>query len=213
MSTTKGRNVKVEVALTFASLITPTAVTKASPGVATLTSHGLTDGMAGYWSAAAGMVELDQQGVLVGSVTSNTFAMPGLITTDYTTYTTASFYAAATWGTVSEASAYSIGGGAATELDDGRLMDVKARTESGLLAPQNLTIDIRNPVISGTALAFIESQAMRGLPCLFKITQGSNVLRVVYGTPSLPGESVAAGQLASGQLTVNCPAFAIKPNV
>lgn len=213
MTTIVGRNVKVEVALTFDSPISPTAVTKANPAVATLNSHTVDTGDVGYWTVSAGMVELDGQAVYCTDTDANTFTMNGLDTSGYSTYTSGTLTLAATWGTLSEATSYAIGGGAASQLDDTRLLDVKTRNIAGLLAPQDLTIDLRNAVTQGAALAFIEAAARNGTPCLFRISQGATVLRVYYGVPSVPGESVAAGQLASGQLNVIGAGWAVKPNV
>ena len=42
---------------------------------------------------------------------------------------------------------------------------------------------------------------------------GSQVLRVWYGTPSIPGESVSAGGLGTGQFNVICPGWVVKPGV
>lgn len=213
MGTIIGRNMKLEVALTFGSPLAPTAVTKAAPPVVTLSTHGQTDGVVGYWSVSAGMVELDQQAILVDNAATNSWEMPGLDSTNYSTYTAGSFVPAATWGTVSEAKQYDVNGGAADPLPDDRLIDSKHRNIAGLLASQDVTITIAQQEISGAALAFIELAALRGASCLFKVTKGSQVLRVFWGVPSLAGESVAAGQLGSGSFGVTCPAFVIKPNV
>jgi len=213
MATISGRDCKIEIALTFDAAISPTAVSKANPGVATLTGHAVDTGDVGYWSVSAGMVELDEQAVYCTDTDANTFTMNGLDTSSYSTYSTSSLTLAATWGTLSESSGYTVGGGAAAQLDDTRLIDVKTRNVSGLLAPQDVTIDIRNPITSGTALAFLENKAVNSAKVLIKISKGSTVLRVLYGQPSLAGESVQAGGLASGQLSITVPGWVVKPNV
>lgn len=213
MTTIVGRDCKIEIALTFDSPIAPTAVSKASPGVATLTSHTVETGDIGWWSVTAGMIEMHEQAVYLTDTDANTFTMNGLDTTNYSTYTAGSLTIAATWGTLSEAAGWSIGGGAATQLDDTRLIDIKTRNVAGMMGAQDMTIDLRNPVTSGAALAFLENKAINGQMILLKISKGGTVLRVVYGQPSLAGESVSAGQLASGQLGITVPAWALKPNV
>ncbi|MDH4049990.1 MAG: hypothetical protein OEU93_00320 [Rubrivivax sp.] len=213
MTTIVGRDCKIEVALTFDTPLTVSAVTLASPGEATSTAHGLTDGEAGYFSVSAGMVELDEQAVIVDNVATDTFELAGLATTTYSTWSAGTFTAAATWGTVSEASGYTVGGGASSPLDDTRLTDVKTRNVAGLLASQDVTITVRNPVTSGAALALIEAAARTSTACLFKITKGTDVLRVFYGVPSLAGETVSSGQLGSGEFNVLCGAWVLKPNI
>lgn len=212
MTTIVGRNVKVQVALTFSAAANPTDVSKANPAVATLAAHGRQVGDVGYWSVSAGMTELDQQAVVVTAAPSGTFDMAGLDSTGYSTYTAGSITFAATWGTVSEAAGYTVGGGAANQLDDTRLMDVKTRNVAGMLPSQDLSIDVKQQEINGAAMSFIESAAKNGTPVLIKITRGNQVLRVAYGVPSIPGESAAAGALATGQFNIVCPAWVLKPN-
>lgn len=213
MPTIVGRDCKIEVALTLASPISPTAVTKANPGVATLTSHAVETGDVGFWTVSAGMVELDGQACYCTDTSSSTFTLNGLVTTNYSTYSAGTFTQAATWGTLSEAAGWNVGGGAAATLDDTRLTDVKTRNVAGLLAPQDLTVDLRSPVTSGGALAFVEAAAVTGASVLIKISKGGTVLRVAYGVPSIPGEGVAAGGLGSGQFNIICPGWVLKPNV
>jgi hypothetical protein len=212
MTTIVGRNCKVEVALTFAASIAPTAVTKANPPSCTLTTHGMTDGDAGYWSVSAGMIELDQQACLINQIDVNTFTLLGLDSTYYSTYTAGTFYEAATWGTLSEAAGYAVGGGEADQLDDGRLNDNKRRQVAGFNAAENLTIDVKQGEVDGAALQFIIAAARNGTSVLIKITKGTQVLRLAYGVPSVPGESVQAGQLATGSFSLTVPAYVVKPN-
>lgn len=212
MTTIVGRNVKVQVALTFSAAANPTGVSKANPAVATLAAHGRQVGDVGFWSVSAGMTELDQQAVVVTAAPSGTFDMAGLDSTGYSTYTAGSITFAATWGTVSEAAGYTVGGGAANQLDDTRIMDVKTRNVAGMLPSQDLSIDVKQQEINGAAMSFIESAAKNGTPVLIKITRGNQVLRVAYGVPSIPGESAAAGALATGQFNIVCPAWVLKPN-
>mgnify|MGYP000202159533 CR=1 FL=1 len=213
MTTIIGRNCKVEVALTFAASAPASAITKAYPPVVSDTAHGLADGAVGYFSIAGGMIELDQQAFMVNNKATDTFEIPGLDATSFSTFTTGDYYIAATWGTISEAAGYSIGGGAADQLDDTRLVDTKRRNVAGLLPAQDVTIDVKNQLVSGTAMQFIERKAQTGGYVLMKITQAGTVVRVFYGSPSLPGESASSGQLASGQFSVTVPQFALKPNV
>lgn len=213
MSTIKGRNVRVEVALTLDPAVAFTAVTKAFPGVGTSTAHGLTDGEVGYWSVAAGMVELHEQATMVDNQAANTIELAGLDTTDYTTYTAGNFFAAATWGLIEESRNYAVGGGAADDLDDSRLHLSKRRSVAGLNAAENLTISVQAPEVESASLSFCMRQARRGLPVLFKIsTTVGQVLRVAYGIPSVYDETLDVGGLATGGFSVTVPNYVLKPN-
>ena len=216
MTTIVGRNCKVEVALTLAATAAPSAITKAYPPVVTKTTHGLSDGAVGFFTIPSGMIELDAQAFMVANKSTDTFEVAGLDSTDFSTFAAGAsvvYTMAATWGTISEAAGYSIGGGAADQLDDTRLVDTKRRNVAGLLPAQDVTIDVKNQLVSGTAMQFIERKAQTGGYVLMKITQAGTVVRVFYGSPSLPGESASSGQLASGQFSVTVPQFALKPNV
>lgn len=217
MTTIVGRNVKCEVALTFDAAITMEAITKAYPGVATATAHGLSDGEVGYFLSTAGMIELDGQAAMVDSAAANTFAIAGLDTTNYSTLTASgtTFTAAASWGLLGESFGYTVGGGAADQLQDDRLHLSKHVNVAGLNAAEDMTLDVRSPITSGAALDFLIRAARNGTKILMKVTDvaSGSVLRVAYGTPSVPGESVQAGALGTGQLSLICPAYVLKPNV
>jgi hypothetical protein len=213
MTTIVGRNCKIEVALTFDSPISPTAVSKATAAVATLTGHTVDTGDVGYWTSVDGMVELEGQAVFCTDTDTNTFTMNGLDSTNYSTYTDGDLVLGATWGLLDEAGGYAVGGGAAEQLADNRLHLGKAVNVAGLNAAEDLTITIQTPEVEGAALAFLMRAARNGTACLFKITRGTKVIRVAYGVPSVYGEDVAAGGLGSGTFSITCPAYVLKPNV
>jgi hypothetical protein len=215
MTTIVGRDIKVEVALTFATAAALTAITKASPGVASKTAHGIADGTVGYLSIAAGMVEAHEQAVMTDNAATDTFELAGLNTTNYSTFTAGDLIAAATWGVITEAYNYNLPDAAAAQIDDTRLTDIKTRNVAGLLGSQDLTVQIRSPETMSAALAYVASQAIGGGKILVKITKvsTSTVLRVAYGTPSLPGENVDVGAGGTGSFNIIVPAFPLKPNV
>lgn len=213
MTTIVGRNCKIEVALTFAAAAAFTAITKADPGVATKAAHGLSNGAVGYWSVAAGMVELDNQAIMVNNQTANTIELAGLDTSLYSTFTAGDFYAAATWGLLDEVGGYGVGGGAADQLNDDRLHLSVHKNIAGLNAAQDITVNIKAPEVESAALAFVQKAARNGTNVLVKITKGTRIIRVAYGVPSLYGESADVGALATGSFNLICPAYVLKPNV
>lgn len=214
MSTTiAGRNLKVEVALTFSAAAAFTAVTKANPGVATKTTHGLTQGLVGYWSVPAGMVELDGQAIMVDTPTTNDILLAGLDTTDYSTFTAGDLNMALTWGLLDEAGGYSMDGGAADQLEDNRLHLSRRQLVAGLNGADSMTVNVRPPEVESTALAFVTRAARRGTSVLIKFTKGTRIVRVIYGVPSTYSEQTDAGALASGSFNVTPKAYSLKPNV
>lgn len=213
MTTIVGRNCKIEVALTFDSPMAPTAVTKASPAVATLTAHAGETGDVGYWTVASGMVELDGQAVHITDTDANTMTLNGLDSSLYSTYTAGSLVVGATWGLLDEAGGYAVGGGAADQLDDSRLHLAKRRNVAGLNAAEDITINLKTPEVEGAALAFVTAAARNGTSILVKITKGTRIVRVAYGVPSTYGEQVDVGGLGTGSFNLICPAYVLKPNV
>ena len=215
MTTIVGRNLRIEVALTLDTPIPVSAVTKADPGVATSTAHGLTDGEVGFFLAdSAGMIELNEQAVMVDNSTTNDFELAGLETTGYTTFTTGTFTAAATWGLMAEADGYDVGGGAADQLSDNRIHLNRNVNIAGLNPAETFLTNIKAPELYGAALAFVVKAARAGRPCLFRVQKtGGTMLRVLYGVPSVPGEAVQVGGLGTGNFSVTCTGYVLKPNV
>lgn len=216
MPTIVARNLKLEVALTLQAAETgATAISLANVPVVSDAAHGHTDGEVGFWAITDGMIELNEQAFMVDNVTTDAFEMPGFETTNYSAFVAASssYILAATWGTLAESAGLNVGGGATTELDDTRTQDTRTRNISGNLAPQTITIDIRNQEVDGAAMAFIARQARQGLPILMRATKGAKTLFVFHGTPGLPGTAVAAGGAATGQFNVVCGGWVVKPNV
>ena len=83
MANVKGRGVTVAISASYSTPIAVTAVTQASPGVATSVAHGLNDNDVGYFSDVVGMSQLDYQACRVKNKTADSFELQGLATTGY----------------------------------------------------------------------------------------------------------------------------------
>lgn len=83
---TKWSNVAVAMQSALAAADTITGITKANPGVATSTAHGLANGDYVYLSIN-GMHQLNDRVVRVANVAANTFELEGVDTTDFDTFT------------------------------------------------------------------------------------------------------------------------------
>lgn len=214
-NTVNGRNVKVEIALTYSPAAAFTSVSKAFPGVATKTAHGIAAGTVGYWSVLAGMTQLDQQATALYNPTANTLDIAGLDTTDYDTFTAGDFIAGATWGLIEEAKGYAMGGGAGDQLDDTRLHQNKRSNVAGLNAAEDLRVSVAPPEVESAPMQFCMRNARRGINSLFKITslKTGKILRVAYGVPSVYDENLDVGALGTGGFSITVPAYVLKPNV
>lgn len=205
MANVKGRNVQVEIAATFASDITVSAVSKDDPGEATATSHGLANNTVGYFHTVGGMEQLEYQACRVKNTATNTFDLQGLNTTNFATYTSGVFKPVATWALLSESTNYEIGGGAAEKLDGTRLIDIVRKTEQGLLPEQTVSVGVLAQDTPGSAMSLIESAVQTQGIVLLRITLANGAVRIATAEPSTPGESVQLGQLGTGSLD-----FAVK---
>lgn len=210
MTTVVGRGVKLEVALTFSGAKTVTAVTLASPGVATSTSHGLANGTVGYWTVTGGMPQLDGQATRVYNQVTSAFDLQGLNTAGYSAFTAGTFTPVATWGTVSEAIGYSIGGGQADTLDDTKLTDITKQELLGLLPADTVTIDTLQQTSDSTVMQFLVDASIALTYCVFRITLADGAVRVCRGIPSRPGESLQRGQLATGNMQIKVKGLALR---
>lgn len=213
MPTVLGRQCRIEIALTFGPALTINNVTKASPAVATASAaHTLAVGQVGYFSATDGMTELHNQAARVQASATPAFTLQSLDTTQYSTAVTggATYVPALTWGLVDSAAGYEIQGGEADQLDDTRLHDAKKRNVTGMLAAQGLSITTHPQTTNNTVMDRIESAARNNTSLLWRITLSDGSVRVYYGIPSLPGESVQAGALGSGSFSVTGDGWVLK---
>lgn len=204
MSVPKGRNCKLEVAATFAAAIQPTALTKASPGAATKTTHGMAAGTIGYWTVATGMVELDGWVGSVQGVAADTWNVERTDTTSMTTWASSSgntFTPVATWTTVSQATQYSIGGGGADEIDVSRLIDTVHQIDYGLLTAETVSIEVLNDM-QAAGLVAIEAAARAGTSMVFRLTLSNTERRVFRGVVTIPTETQGISQAATGTFSV-----------
>ncbi len=205
-----GRGVRVEVGKTEGSPIAVSAVTKAKPGVATATAHGLSAKSVGYMTGVTGMSQLDGQGVRLGTTTTNTFELENINTTDFPDYTAGNFVPITVWSTLVPATQYTVGGGDADRQETTVLIDDIKQFINGLLAEQTVTIPVRSETVPSEASAIIEDAARRSLYIVFRITLKDGSTRVWRGQPSLPGEDVGLGAVGSGSFAVTVKGFVLK---
>ena len=201
-----GSGVRVEIGLTEGAGKVITNITKSNPGVVTSVGHGLAVESAGYFDSIVGMDEIDGQAARVtagGSPTADNFSVEDIDTTDFSTFTSGNFIPITAWSTLSQATQYQLGGGAAKTEDVGTLLDTREKLLSIKNAAETVTIDIRSLKADNQALAKIRSVARVLGYLVFRITfPTTGEQRLFRGQPSLPGESVTQGATGTGQLTV-----------
>lgn len=211
MSNVKGRGVRVEIAATYAAPKTVTALTLANPGVATSAAHGLANDTIGYWTITSGMAQLQGQATRVKNQATNTFELQGLSTASFSAFSgTPTYTPVATWGLVSEAIGYNIGGAGADQLDDSKLSDVVKQILFGLPGADVITVDLLSQTYNSSVMQAIEDAALATSYIVGRITLHDNSVRVFRGVPSRPGESLTRSQLATGQFQIAAKGVALK---
>jgi len=202
-----GRGVRVEIGTTEGSAKTVSAVTKANPGVATSTAHGLLTKSVGYFDTVTGMDELLGQAIRLGTVATNTFDLEGLDTSGYGTFTAGTFTPVSAFTTITPATEYQVGGGDADFIDTSVLLDNIKQQEVGPLNAQTVTIAIKKETVNGAGMAAVVAAARAGLDKVFRITLKDGSVRVFRGTPSIPNENVSVGGVGTGGFTVTVKRF------
>lgn len=207
MALYKGRGVRIEVALTYDTADVVTAVTLANPGVATSTAHGWVNGDVGYFGEVTGMSQLDGQAVRAASVAANTFGLEGIDTSTYAAFTAGNAYRVATWATISNATDFQIGGGAADKLDSTTLLDFIKQEENGLLAAETVSVNMfADPLSQGVAR--LRALALTSTRATFRITYPSSALEIYWhGEPSIPGFNQQKQGIATGSFEVTCKGY------
>jgi len=193
-----GRNVRIEVGKTEGAAKTVTAVSKANPGVATSTAHGLLDGSVGSFDGVVGMTEIDGLPVRLKEMATDTFKIEGVDTTNFGAFTSGTFVPVTAWATISRAAGYNLSGGDAEKQDDTCLLDTIKQEFNGLLAAQSVSISLKRETIDEEALQIVEAAALTGDYLVFRITLADGAQRLWRGQPSLAGEDVQLGGIASG---------------
>lgn len=209
MSYEIARGVKLEVQKTVAVAKSVTALTQASPGVATSAAHGMSDGAVGYFASVAGMVTLEGQAVRIDNPATNTFELQNIDTTSMPAFTSGSFYTVTAWDTVGNSTDVDIGGGAADKQDQTTLIDDIKQEIVGLLAAQTVTVTGWTDDQSA-AMKTIEAAAFASTPLVFRLTSKTGKQRVWRGIPSLPGEKWSVGQTPSGSFEVTVSGRVVK---
>ncbi len=202
-----GRGVRVEVQKTVGSAKTVTAVTLASPGVATSTSHGLANKSIGYFLGVTGMVQLEGQAVRVAGSATNTFNLEDIDTTDYSAFTAGNFYPVTAWSSVGNASGINVGGGEGDTQDITVLADVVKKLQYGLLAAQTVTVNLKTETISSEAIGIVRAAARSLDDLVFRVTFADGNVLVFRGTPSQPGTQLDTGGIGTGSFGVTVRGF------
>jgi len=207
MGSIVGRGVRVEIGTTEGTAIPISAMTLASPPVATSAAHGLSAKSLGYLSGVGGMVELEGQAVRLNPVTSGNFTLEDLDTLSSAAWTGGNIIPITAWATLGRITGYSKGGGAGEKLNDTVLLDNLKQELQGLLAAETVTFNLNALSISDAAMLKLRQVARKAGYLVFRITLNDGNVRFFRGQPSLPGEDVQSNAIGTGSFTVTIKGF------
>lgn len=172
-----GTNVTVEVQSTTGTALTVTAVTQANPGVATSTAHGLTNGDVVRFSVSAGMVQLDGQAVRVANVTTDTFELESLDTTNYSAFTAGTATEVTAFATLSNSQNISMPEASPAKIDVTTLIDKSKQYQYGLPDSGDGSIaGLYAPLDTGVQL--IKTATKAQTPLVFRVTWASGLVQI-----------------------------------
>lgn len=201
----KWSNVAVAMQSALGAVKTVTAITKASPGVATSTAHGLTNGTYGVLEVV-GMYQVDKKIVRIANQSTNTFELEGVDTTLFDTFTSGTF-TPITFGTsITTATSINAAGGDFDFIDTTTIHGNTKSQIPGLPNSATFTFDNIWDIADTGLLALkvaSDNQAQRAFRFTFG-TGGNIMLFYGYvGASLLPGGSAQALVTTPAVITMN----------
>lgn len=109
-----------------------TGISKASPAVVTAVAHGLTAGTVVKLSDIVGMTELNDEIVIIDTILTDSFALVGVDSTNYTTYVSGGVANAAVFSNWCELTGYNRQGGSSPEIPATTICSTAQEFEIGL---------------------------------------------------------------------------------
>lgn len=180
-------NVGVAIQSALASPLTITAITKASPGVATSTAHGLSNGDYVLLDVQ-GMTEVSGRVFRVASVAANTFALEGENTTNYGTFSSGTAKKITFGTTLATATGLSASGGDFEFIDTTTIHDPVRSQIPGVANAATYTFEsIWDVADAGLVALKAASDIKAQLAVRFSFANGQKVVFVGYvGATLLP---------------------------
>lgn len=191
------KNVAVAMQSVLAAAKTISAITKASPGVATSTAHGYSNGDIVFLTIS-GMYQLNDKPVRVANVTANTFELEGIDTTLFDTFSSGTAEKVTLGTSITTATTISSSGGNFDFIDSTTIHANSKSQLPGLPEATTFTIDHIWDV-TDTGLLALKSASDNQAKRVFQFTFGTGGKKMLFagyvGCSLLPGG--AAQQLVT----------------
>ena len=175
---TKWSGVAVAMQSAIGPEITLSGIAKASPGVATSTAHGLSNG-AYVFLEVQGMFQLNGRVVRVANVTANTFELEGIDTTSFGTFSTGTAKLITFGTSITTATSLSASGGDFDFIDTTTIHDLNKTQIPGAANPLSYSFDNLWDVADAGQIAMKEASDAQAIRA-FRFTFGSGGKIMVF---------------------------------
>lgn len=177
-SVRKWSNVAVAMQSTLGNALTVTAITKASPGVATSTAHGLQNGDYVILKVL-GMSQVNNRVFRVSGVTANTFNLEGEDTTSFDTFTSGTAQKVTFGTSITTATSVNASGGDFDFIDTTTIHATAKTQIPGLANPSSFSFENIWDV-SDAALIAMKAASDQQAERAFRFTFGSGGQIMVF---------------------------------
>jgi len=179
-----------------------TGISKSNPAVVTATSHGLETGDIVDISGVLGMTEINGQGGLVKKLTTSTFEIVGLDSSDYAAWTSGGVATPAVMIETDQHKSYSGFDGASSEIDITTLTSTAKEKDMGLQDAGSMSAELHyvesDPFQIEAKLARKDAEYR-----WFKLTKRNGYHKVWLGQVLSFGDSGAVDGTNGGTLSVS----------
>lgn len=201
MDNTLWEGVSVAMQSAIAAADTVTAITKANPGVATATAHGLSNG-AFVRMDVLGMHQVDERVFRVANIAANTFELEGEDTSSYDTFSSGSAYELTFGTTISSFTSIQGNGGDFNFVDTSTIHQLVRSQIPGQANPISYNFDsVWDPADAGLAALLAASKLKAKRAFRFTFSNGKIMLFSGYvGATLIPVGS--SGELVKTPIVI-----------
>lgn len=201
----KWSNIAIAMQSALAAAKTISAITKASPGVASSTAHGYSNGDYVFLKVQ-GMYQLNERVVRVASVTTDSFALEGIDTTAFDTFASGTAEKITFGTSITTATSVSSSGGDFDFIDTTTIHGNAKTQMPGLPNPSTYTMENIWDVSDAGLIAMKNAADAQGIRA-FKFTFGTGGQIMVFagyvGASLLPGGSAQDKVTTPSVITMN----------
>lgn len=145
------------------------AIAKSNPCIVTSSSHGFAVGDVVTIASVGGMTQLNGSSYVVQYVTTDTFALAGVDSSGYTTYTSGGTATPVTYTKVANVSSFSGFDGSAADIDVSNLDSTAKEYRIGLAEPGAFTMELQLDTTDAGQQALLSNQSAQTVRS-FKMT-------------------------------------------